>query len=306
MGGFHVFRRENEGAGYTGEPCYPLEPYTVTQWVKTGKIDLPCEEDIRDKSKVDWLAKIIVLLQTAWFITQCVVRIAAHLPITELEIITLAYTIMNIGIYLAWWNKPYNVERPIPVYQPDAVPPEKSEKREDFSNTGWIRYMELVAAGFLPGNRGAGEVVVHKLRSVPTFYAGDAGRNDWNISNAITLLTGTLFGAIHYIGWSFTFTSPMEQFLWRLCSTAMVGIPATILVSTGGLILAIKLRSYIRYVGTILVPIMVIFVFLSLSLGGLLYTVARIVTFVLAFKSLTSPPLEAFQTIPWTKLVPHV
>jgi len=50
------------------------------------------EEEIQDRSKGDYLLKgRVVLVQTSWFITQCIVRGAYRLEITELEVVTLAF-----------------------------------------------------------------------------------------------------------------------------------------------------------------------------------------------------------------------
>ncbi|PVF91974.1 hypothetical protein CPB86DRAFT_845393 [Serendipita vermifera] len=104
MGGFHAFVREEvEAKSLTHEfdkPYYPLHRKEVMRM-------------IREK-------------QTGWFIIQCIARRAAHLPPTELEVVTLAYTIMNVGIYAARWDKPRNVDRPIRVY----IPREDAEKRK--------------------------------------------------------------------------------------------------------------------------------------------------------------------------------
>ena len=67
------------------------------------------EAEIKDKGKSDWLAKSLVLLQTSWFMMQCIAQAIEHLPVTHLEIMTLAYAAMNFVIYIFWWNKPLNV-----------------------------------------------------------------------------------------------------------------------------------------------------------------------------------------------------
>jgi hypothetical protein len=46
---------------------------------------------------------------------QCVARHIKHLPITELEIATVAYTIPIVGIYICWWDKPLGLSQPIRV-----------------------------------------------------------------------------------------------------------------------------------------------------------------------------------------------
>ena len=48
---------------------------------------------------------------------QCIALAIKHLPITHLEILTLAYPAMNFVTYIFWWNKPLNVNRPVRVFQ---------------------------------------------------------------------------------------------------------------------------------------------------------------------------------------------
>jgi hypothetical protein len=133
MGGFHAFRRQDEKSSTIddyGEPCYPLAGHMVVNLVNEGKIQLPSEEEIQDRSKSDWLIKTLVVLQTIWFVVQYVARGVAHLPITKLEVVTLAYMVVNIGIYIAWWDKPRNVNQPIRVFLPNIAPPQKQDEGE--------------------------------------------------------------------------------------------------------------------------------------------------------------------------------
>ncbi|KAK0433778.1 hypothetical protein EV421DRAFT_1718226, partial [Armillaria borealis] len=65
--------------------------------------------DIKDKSKGDGLSKMIVVLQISWFVVQCCARAARKLPITLLEMSTLAFAVLSIVSYAAWWEKPVNV-----------------------------------------------------------------------------------------------------------------------------------------------------------------------------------------------------
>ena len=61
------------------------------------------EEDIDDKSKQDWLAKAFVLVQTTWFITQCIARKVENIAVTELELTVCAYAVLSAVIYGFWW-----------------------------------------------------------------------------------------------------------------------------------------------------------------------------------------------------------
>ncbi|KAJ7130466.1 hypothetical protein C8R44DRAFT_872266 [Mycena epipterygia] len=72
-------------------------------------------EDISDKSKGNTFTKGIALLQGVWFVTQCLARMHQHLPVTQLEVATLAFAIINVLIWVLWWAKPLDVHHPILV-----------------------------------------------------------------------------------------------------------------------------------------------------------------------------------------------
>ncbi|KAJ7130462.1 hypothetical protein C8R44DRAFT_613877, partial [Mycena epipterygia] len=67
-------------------------------------------KDISDKSKGDAFSKGIALLQGLWFVTQCLARVHQNLPVTQLEVATLAFSVVNIFIWALWWAKPLDVK----------------------------------------------------------------------------------------------------------------------------------------------------------------------------------------------------
>lgn len=112
MGGFHTFNNCNE-------PGITLTPLHVVELVRQGLIIPPTEQEINDRSKSDPFSKSLALVQTLWFAMQCIARHIEHLPITQLEIATLAYIIPIVGIYICWWNKPLGVAEPVQVQTDD-------------------------------------------------------------------------------------------------------------------------------------------------------------------------------------------
>ena len=72
--------------------------------------------EIEDRSKGDALSKIIVILQTTWFIVQCIARGQQRLALTELELVTLALASLNATTFAIWWDKPLVVREPIQIY----------------------------------------------------------------------------------------------------------------------------------------------------------------------------------------------
>ncbi|EKV16271.1 NAD-specific glutamate dehydrogenase [Penicillium digitatum] len=76
-------------------------------------------EDICDKSKSDNAAKLLALIQVIWFSAQCMFRISCHLPLSQLESMTLGYIPLFIVTYFFWWNKPKDIRSPSLVMLPE-------------------------------------------------------------------------------------------------------------------------------------------------------------------------------------------
>lgn len=107
MGGFHEFNGDTPG--------HPLSRHEVISLVASGALVLPSESEIDDKSKRDALSKILLLVQILWFVVQCLARWHQDLPITGLEIATMAYTTLTLCVNVAWWDKPLGAEEPVRV-----------------------------------------------------------------------------------------------------------------------------------------------------------------------------------------------
>ena len=107
-----------------------LLPQELTEMIKEGKIDVPkiTEEQIRDKSKGDFISKGVVALQITWFLTQCVARHLQHLPLTELELVTAAFSVLSLFTYIIWWRKPLDINEPVPVIWRMSEPPKVAIK----------------------------------------------------------------------------------------------------------------------------------------------------------------------------------
>ncbi|KAF9476082.1 hypothetical protein BDN70DRAFT_935332 [Pholiota conissans] len=83
--------------------------------IQHGIIDAPDipEEDIQDRSKGDAISKTLIILQTTWFVVKCITRWSTRLPVTELEVVTLGFALLNAITYALWWHKPQNLGRAV-------------------------------------------------------------------------------------------------------------------------------------------------------------------------------------------------
>ncbi|KAJ3558024.1 hypothetical protein NP233_g11594 [Leucocoprinus birnbaumii] len=85
----------------------------------TQRFDMPAEA-VYDKSKGDFLTKLLAILQTSWFAAQCITRWATGLYVTELEVMTLAFACFNVVTYALWWHKPQNMRVALPLQPPSS------------------------------------------------------------------------------------------------------------------------------------------------------------------------------------------
>ncbi|KDQ49518.1 hypothetical protein JAAARDRAFT_42852 [Jaapia argillacea MUCL 33604] len=111
----------------------PVRPLVLQDIEELDDSEFPriTEIQIQDRSKRDALSKAVIMVQTTWFILQCVARALERLPITELEIATLAFTVLNLATYTLWWSKPADVRCPYPIRKkstPEVAPSVASEE----------------------------------------------------------------------------------------------------------------------------------------------------------------------------------
>ena len=116
-----------------GQPARTLDVDDVPKETKRSVSD----EDIEDRSKGDVLSKGFALLQTGWFILQSIARKLNGFPVTQLEVVTVAFAVLNFAMYIVWWKKPQNVSHPIRVCNKGENRGELRGKRE--AGQGWAR-----------------------------------------------------------------------------------------------------------------------------------------------------------------------
>ena len=318
MGGLHFFEHSSEETSnfrkISREDDKPLHPLRADDLVDCDGYEsfiMPTKAEIQDKGKGDWFAKSLVLLQTSWFVMQCIARAVSHLPVTHLEIVTLAYAAMNFVMYIFWWNKPLNVNRPVRVFrkskgrelvmtnsirglfQPPVNEPTSVERKLTWETIG----NDLGTLLMLILGAQDEDVNLSGEDQVPRFWADDQG-GQFAIANFIVLGVGVCFGAIHCIAWLFSFPTHTELLIWRISCVAITGLPIYITLGyflaglLGGLMHSEKLFIAITFF--VLLP------------GSILYILARAVTLALAFISLRDLPSGAYETVNWTTYIPHI
>ncbi|KAK6538135.1 hypothetical protein TWF694_011017 [Orbilia ellipsospora] len=115
MGGFVFDVDESTEEEMTFIPHHKrmtLTPEATIILAKCGHLPDIDPDDIKDKSKADGLAKVLVILQAGWFLVQTLARLAQHLPISLIEVNTMGHVLCALIVYILWWHKPREVGEP--------------------------------------------------------------------------------------------------------------------------------------------------------------------------------------------------
>ncbi|KAJ7727069.1 hypothetical protein B0H16DRAFT_1429165 [Mycena metata] len=133
------------------------------------------KEDIKDKSKGDTLSKGVAIAQGLWFVTQCLARVSQHLPLTELEVATLAFAVLSVAIRLLWLHKPLDVQQPIVVSRSEVDIDPLQEEDITPMNNGFSEKINGVIFGDYA------EYSPLSSTSVPSFYSIDIGTKNTHL-----------------------------------------------------------------------------------------------------------------------------
>jgi hypothetical protein len=289
------------------------------------------EAEIQDRSKGDGLSKTFALVQTTWFILQCISRAIENLPVTELEVATCAFAVLNFATYILWWNKPLNVSRPVLVYRD-----QQKEQGEVETNEGTAPGSEEEMAIEEGVKEGCGQsvkrmwkVFVRGLVDIPKeiYRPIDASIEEWELGLPFGLidpiLAGSSFASDQRVGTFGPEPDDNDVTLWSLLTSAAVGIIFGSIHCTAW---RFQFPSYIEQVLWRISAISVtggpLLMGLILGLAGnadsldtlssiaivlvlILYIIARLALLVLSFMTLRSLPPGAFRAADWARFIPH-
>ncbi|KAJ7137202.1 hypothetical protein C8R44DRAFT_848511 [Mycena epipterygia] len=261
-----------------GHPIVTIKQLTENAEYMSAIHDVEAE-DISDKSKGDAFTKGIALLQGLWFGTQCLARAHQHLPITQLEVATLAFAVVNIFIWSLWWAKPLGVERPILVGPLDYQAFPSGPATDEAEPTILVLALGDKFFGVLTGRYSP--YLPISSTSVPTFWSmndDEATHAESYIPFYIECLVGTIFGAIHCAAWNAEFPSTIERWMWRSCSLMVATIP----VALGFVTALYHATTPESAIGDTLDKIFTIILWVSI----LFYPIARLFLITIPFTSL--------------------
>lgn len=184
------------------------------------------KDDIQDKSKADWLLKSLAVLQVTWIIINVIVRYVTGLPVSQIELATVAFAIMAVLIYLANWWKPKDISQPtiLKLSEFSGKHLNVRERKQSFTQR-----ILSPAKAIDKAERGVPEPnEIERVANDVLWLEGDTPL-------LFYLMAGSsfIFGALHCLGWNFEFPTRIELICWRVASLASAILPIiTLAVST--------------------------------------------------------------------------
>ncbi|KAF7349993.1 hypothetical protein MVEN_01300800 [Mycena venus] len=250
-------------------------------------------EEIADKSKGDALSKGVALAQGIWFTTQCLARVHQHLAVTELEVATLAFAVVNVFIWLLWWDKPLDVQLPIIIGPPTPV---DTEPITPAQKPRFDRFIDSIV-GYIEGDYDP-----LSSTSVPSFWSPPTSSNFQFGIMGITALAGTVFGAIHCAAWNTDFLTAVERWIWRSSSVVILTVPVVLFVDAllGFIIETTAFGE--KNLGAIALTIAEMVFYGS----SLMYIAARLILIALPVAALRFLRSSAFMDVNWSAYIPHI
>jgi hypothetical protein len=175
-------------------------------------------KDIEDQSKADVLLRALAVLQITWIILTVLVRGVTGLPLTQLEIATLAFSIFAILTYAANWWKPKDVSRPIQLQfiEHGTIIVDASNFAPDCAQSFTLRLKAPTRASgkaqYIPDEPRIRNDMIWMEGNVPLIFSIMAG-------------SALIFGGLHCLAWNFEFPSHAELILWRTASLISAILP---------------------------------------------------------------------------------
>jgi hypothetical protein len=164
----------------------------VLRFAELGILPNVSRSFIRERSKSNLLAKGLVCFQVSWMLIQTLARKIAGLPVTLLELNTLAHVGCAVAMYAAWWFKPQDVVEPVIIDVADC--PACNKLLDQSSLDIFLGY---------------------KSANLDNLFA------DSELTKVFLVVLNLCYGGIHAAAWNAHFPSVVEQNFWRAAACSV-------------------------------------------------------------------------------------
>ncbi|KAH8770334.1 hypothetical protein BGZ57DRAFT_441993 [Hyaloscypha finlandica] len=296
-------------------PPFPVNNRGLHYLVKKKYLEAPAisRNEIRDRSKADVFVKLFACIQGFYMIVQCIARRIQNLEISCLELSTVAFAVCTAVSYSLWMNKPLSVEVAVPIEMTITMAQVLSEAGPAASVLYEDTPMDFVEQpGWRAWRRRRRFAHASGLSKRPLErFPNDYGFEPASVKPPLLMsLVMSLYGAIHILGWNFSFPTRIDMQIWRIAS-----ITSFVNLFFSGLVEALTLKPWFNFDMTVLG----VWEHKSskrtfwrrwamdgpATLAAMVYFAARLMLIGEMFASLRLMDSTAYETVNWTNFIPH-
>jgi hypothetical protein len=173
------------------------------------------ESEIKDRSKTDTLGKIFSVFQICHLMLSLIARRAQGLPISQLEVLTLAFAVCGVATYAVYWHKPKDVSVPIDVGEPRIVSSDNKFAFQTFKS--FDSFWSLLVNDVDP--------IKECLDRVPNDNIPIQSAGLTHTATFLLAFVSALFSSLHAIAWNFAFPTAAEETIWHVCTILTILLP---------------------------------------------------------------------------------
>ena len=193
----------------------------------------------------------------------------------------MAFVFCALIMYILWWDKPFGIEHKTVVTFPTLENSPHPERPLNIAEFRDYRQSDLTLESFFG--------MIFNINSA------DFTKNEF-VTSLVFYSTGTVFSAIHLAAWNWEFPSLIEHTLWRVFAAISTGIPlfSMALIVISEFVPAPNIYDEVENL---------VIVFLLFAI--IVYFISRLGLIVLIFCCFSSMPASVYETVEWTKYLPH-
>lgn len=300
MGGLRLKLKDDE---------FPISSNHLLALLENKVINFPdiTKAMIDDRSKSDNIAKLLTILQTTWFVVQCIARGVQRLGLTPLELSTVAFIVCTLATNILWWSKPKDIFIPIIISEDlsleDLIGRElayswKFSPLEKYDSLRPSLTADVLP--LLPWMKASKPSNDHQEEQ-KTRFRNDRlppEQRDWWLTGFLTIASVS-FGVVYVSGWKIDFPTTAELLIWR------VGIAGVLSTTVSFWAVDFGMELYYAALHKPMQPITAYRIALC-AVIAVVYITCRLYIITEVFVSLRSLPAAAYASINWTDLFPHI
>lgn len=189
---------------------HPLTGMHLARFLDAFQFPELTEAEIKDRSKTDGFVRLFSVLQISYLMLSLIIRRAQGLPVSQLEVLTLAFAVCGVVTYITCWYKPKDVG--VPLYVGKAREGTRVQALKAFDS-----FWRLLSNDI-------GKHQDHLYRvpndNVPTQHGGYT-----HFATYLLAFVSALFSSLHAIAWNFDFPTETERTIWHMCTILTILIP---------------------------------------------------------------------------------